>query len=160
MRKTVHRIRNLIYWFSIIWHDEDFDHVYLWRIMRHKIAAMAKHQRSCPMGRRDEAPDNMEKTVELLDELINEVHENNAYEAHEQMFGESHWEFRKATPAEIKENPKLRNCSFLEVTYPDAADPEEAKLTLIIFSQMAVKLNRATLDLVGELIKTSDSWWD
>jgi hypothetical protein len=160
MREIIHRIRSLIYWLPVIWNDEDFDHIYLWKIMRHKIAAMARHQRSCPMGRRDDIPDKMERTVELLDDLINEVHEDNAYKAHESLFGKSHWEFIKLTPEELAEKPTLKDCKRAEITYPEAVDQELARKSLTALTRTAVALDRATLDIVGELIKTSDRWWD
>lgn len=160
LREWISRIRRMLYWFPVIWNDADFDQFYLWKIMRHKIAAMVKHQRSCPMGRGDDIPDKMERTVELLDDLINDVHEESAYEAHERLFGKSHWEFRKPTSAELVKNPKLSNCRVMETTYPEAADQELARKSLITLTRTAVALDRATLDIIGELIKTSDRWWD
>ena len=36
-------IKNIIYWFPIIWKDRNWDHDYIFRILKHKLKAQAKY---------------------------------------------------------------------------------------------------------------------
>ena len=38
-----HGMKNLIYWFPIIWKDRNYDHDYILTILKHKIKAQSKH---------------------------------------------------------------------------------------------------------------------
>lgn len=38
-----HGIKNIIYWFPIIWKDRNWDHDYIFRILQHKLKAQSKY---------------------------------------------------------------------------------------------------------------------
>lgn len=42
LKRIYRRIHRFIVWFPVIWKDEDWDHVYLYEIMRFKISRMRK----------------------------------------------------------------------------------------------------------------------
>lgn len=67
MKNYLHKIKKLIYWFKIIWKDEDFDYTYFYEIMEHKLKSMQKH-----------FPDNkdIKLALSLLDKMINEYYIN------------------------------------------------------------------------------------
>jgi hypothetical protein len=46
-KDLINGIKNLIYWFPVIWKDRSYDHVYIYNILKHKI----KKQAECIGGR-------------------------------------------------------------------------------------------------------------
>lgn len=43
-------IRNLIYWFPVIWNDRNYDNIYISKILRHKLADKGEHFRKFGMS--------------------------------------------------------------------------------------------------------------
>ena len=40
LRSAWQGIKNLVYWFPVVWHDRDWDYSFLLEVMRHKVAQM------------------------------------------------------------------------------------------------------------------------
>jgi hypothetical protein len=40
IKQFVHHVKNLIYWFPVIWNDYDWDYIFMLKIMRHKLNNM------------------------------------------------------------------------------------------------------------------------
>lgn len=43
LRNTKQGIKNIIYWFPIIWKDRNWDHHYIYEILKHKLKAQSKY---------------------------------------------------------------------------------------------------------------------
>lgn len=153
IREIRRGIRNLIYWAPIIWQDRNFDYVYLYRILRHKIKAMSDSIPDWYRVDNEEVQESMDLCVKILDDLLNDVHEQKAFDAHEEIFGKAKWEFSPS-----KEHPGY---SELNITYPDAEDQEVADRALISFGQIAEMTNQLNKKLLFETIsRYIDRWWD
>lgn len=66
-------VKNIWFWLPIIYLDRWWDHVYFYRILRHKLTQMEKgfkHQGMCVNSVRDAK--NMKTCILLLDRLIND----------------------------------------------------------------------------------------
>ena len=71
--RLINRIKKIIGWLPIIWDDYDWDEVYLYIILRHKLSQMEKFFRSdlaCTLSAPKKA-DEMHKCICALDRLIN-----------------------------------------------------------------------------------------
>jgi len=83
-------IKNLIYWFPIIWYDRNFDHYYLSIILKHKLKDMAKFYNS-PHAWGEDAPklaEQMETCVTILDRIIEDDYNREGYDVHDEKWGE------------------------------------------------------------------------
>lgn len=45
INRTIRRIKNLLRWLPIIWKDEQWDHYYIFEILKHKLIFTAQHTR-------------------------------------------------------------------------------------------------------------------
>lgn len=43
MKSIIQGLKNLWYWFPIIWKDRNWDHYYIYEILKHKLKAQAKY---------------------------------------------------------------------------------------------------------------------
>jgi len=143
-------IRNLIYWFPVIWRDRPWDYVYLLRIMRHKVAQMSESTKDWMRMDTEERKLEMDQVVGVLDDLINTTHEDKAYEQHKQIFGHSKWTFTKRTD----------NLEELEITYLDTEDQELARRGLVAMSHMAEYARQVSLAALGRAMTLIERWWD
>ena len=143
-------IRNLIYWFPVIWRDRPWDYVYLLRVMRHKVAQMSESTKDWLQVDAEERKAEMDQVIGVLDDLINTKHEDKAFEQHRQIFGDSRWTFTKRTD----------NLEELEITYPDTEDQELAKRGLMAMARMAEYARQISLAALGRAMTLIERWWD
>lgn len=70
-RDVRYGLRNLRIWFRVVWTDRNWDHAYIFIILRHKLKLTEKLQRECGMGvHSEDHADNIKKCVLALDRLI------------------------------------------------------------------------------------------
>jgi hypothetical protein len=43
MKRVINKIKNLIRWFPIIWKDQDWDHSFIWEILKFKLRNQAEY---------------------------------------------------------------------------------------------------------------------
>ncbi len=64
-------IKNLIYWFSIIWRDKDYDQNFLFKILRHKLIKQEKYFRKNDISKhKDLYANDMKECILLIDRII------------------------------------------------------------------------------------------
>ncbi len=153
LNKIRRGIRNLAYWAPVVWDDRNFDYNYLYRILRHKVKAMSDSIPDWYRVDNEEVKESMDLCVKLLDDLINDAHEQKAFESHEAIFGKSKWEFSP--------DPEHPGFTTLDITYPEAEDQEVAKKALLGFGRIAEMTNQLNKQLLFEtLSRYIDRWWD
>ena len=77
MRNIIAGIKNIIKWFPIIWKDRNWDHFYLYDILKHKLIFMAEHMYNKgyhEFSKQD--GDRMMLCVRLIDKVQNEDYMN------------------------------------------------------------------------------------
>ena len=87
-------IENLINWFPVVWKDRNWDHVYIYNILRHKLHLTEQQIRI--HGHhvdKDKDADNIKVCVNLLDRLINDEYHEAAFKRHEERWGEAKFRF-------------------------------------------------------------------
>lgn len=66
-------IKNLVFWFPVVWLDRWWDHSFLYSILRHKLKQMEKGFRMYGISVNSERDaKNIKKCILLLDRLIND----------------------------------------------------------------------------------------
>uniref|UniRef100_A0A6M3Y3E6 Uncharacterized protein n=1 Tax=viral metagenome TaxID=1070528 RepID=A0A6M3Y3E6_9ZZZZ len=140
-------IRNIFKWLPIIWHDRDWDHYFLYEVLRFKLSEMEKHLRL--YGHHEDAEkdaDVIRICIGALERLIEDDYCKELLTVHHEKWGEigvgdgGRLVYPNVKTEEDKElcSDELRHCFN-----------EEEKAIL------------ADLDLVfGTMKENIRSWWD
>ena len=67
-----HSIRNIIYWFPVIWKDHNWDYSFLLIILRHKLKAMRLSAVHWGWTGHEEALEDIESAINIIDVLSND----------------------------------------------------------------------------------------
>lgn len=74
MRNFIDRIKNLIRWAPVIWNDYDFDHSYIYKILKFKLKNQAEHLKSNGIVEFDREYERMQTIIRLMDRVQNEYY--------------------------------------------------------------------------------------
>jgi hypothetical protein len=151
VRGLIRNVYRVYKWLPVIWKNYDFDHHYIWIVLRHKLQMMENHFRSHRILL------NWEKTcaeihhaIEILDRIIADEYETEAFVDHRKKWGELHMD--------TDENRRLR--LWRENATTDEEKEQEREETIAAF-EFADQTRR---DDVDELFKfVADhylGWWD
>lgn len=93
-RKTYnlfYRIKNLVYWFPVIWNDRNWDQYFYFTIMRHKLIAMRDFfnddTKTMAVGNEIRAKE-MDLCIKLLNRILKDEYEENAFMWHDKKWGD------------------------------------------------------------------------
>jgi hypothetical protein len=88
-RRIYYGIENLISWFFIIWKDRQWDDVFVYILLRHKLRRMSKYFRKHGTSiSASKDADNVDKCIKVLDRLINSDYTSLAYNGFYKRWGE------------------------------------------------------------------------
>ena len=155
-RSLAHSIRNLVYWFPVIWRDWDWDDDFFMDILIHKLSSMERYFSTAQIVMDSEVyADEIRTVVQKLQAVRDQLNENAAFGLHEKKWGEAEWHY---VPTE---HP---NYSELIITHPNAKteqEQEQARQELsdaFCVSEMddEVLLHEA-FQLIAENMR---KWWD
>lgn len=129
LRNLKTSIKNIIYWFPIIWKDRDWDDHYIFEILKHKLKAVSKHheEKKHYVGWEREVS-LMNTAIKLMGYVQNEHYSDVAHEILDKKYGESEWIF---TPVPNSTNSRLtfKHSNVENGTYTEAQyDTEYRKL--------------------------------
>jgi hypothetical protein len=147
-------VKNLIRWFPVIWKDRDYDHFFIYYLLREKLKQMEDFQLNhghCVSHK--EISHKIKICRILLDRLINDDYLENATAPVEKRFGE--WKM-KTVPYEG--NPEWSEL----VTYFDGCDDQElAQKYYQYWVEHSRKMEEQDLDeLFTRLRKQIRLFWD
>jgi len=149
--------KNLIKWFAVIWKDRQWDHYYIYVILRHKLHLTEQFIRhyGCHIRHIEDA-NNIKKCVLLLDRLIKDDYYENVYKHHDEKWGDTNFSFTDSTD--------YPNCSELHITYENVKTEEDKKQQEKEYKRLMNKpqeLKDQDLDLLFKTIrKYIQTWWD
>lgn len=150
VRDIPYAIKNFKVWFKTIWSDRNWDHYYIYVILRHKLHLTEQHIRK--YHRHTTALRDSHKIkicVLLLDRLIKDEYNLNAFKRHDEKWGEAKFDF------------KNRECI---VSHPNVKTPEDSEKERKDFKdsiKIEEMLKDQDLDLLFKLLrKHIQSWWD
>jgi len=151
-----YRVINVIRWIPTIWKDNDWDHAFLYKILRKKISHMEKYFRIDGHHlNSDKEADQMKVTVNILDRLINDDYLSNALKPHKEKWGEMEFKFNKCEDS---------NLSTLEFIYEKANTEKEKKQCRKEFKlagdHSEYMLNQDLEYLLKLFRKYIRHWWD
>jgi len=151
-RYLKHGIKNLIYWFPVIWQDRNFDHYYLSSILRYKLNDMVKYYNG-PHAWGVDAPKlahEMKVCVIILDRIIKDDYNREGYDAHDKKWGELVFDFDtpgnlllKRSKRVTKEEEEIEQKEYSEIYKKEEEDREKDIETLF--------------DIIRKNIR---NWWD
>lgn len=73
VRRIVRRLKNVLRWLPIIWNDEQWDHYYIYEVLKHKLIFTAEHTRKNGYHvSSDYDADRMMLCVRLIEKVQNE----------------------------------------------------------------------------------------
>jgi len=150
-------IQNLIKWFPIIWSDRNWDHYFIYVIIRHKLHLTEQLIRNYGNHTRHiEDANHIKLCVNLLDRLMKDEYYENAFKNHEEKWGEPDFRWE-----ECDDNSEL---SELHIDRPNVKSDEDKKQERKEFrrtSKHEVKLRQQDLDMLfNNMRKYIQGWWD
>lgn len=89
LRIFYRNIKRIFYWLPIIWNDRDYDQVFFFKIMYHKLLSMKKF-----FGSNDalwlyskKAEKDIDKALKILERMIADKYDENAFMWHDKKWG-------------------------------------------------------------------------
>lgn len=157
-------IKNLIIWFPTVWCDRQWDHQYIYKILRQKLHFTEQYIRYHGNHINNIKDANKIKIcVNLLDRLIaNEYHES-AFKEHRDKWGEPKMNF-SPLEGDVFTDEERENYLELDIKYPNVKtilDKEKMEKEFRFLCHREEQLRNADLDLLFKLIrKHIQTWWD
>lgn len=157
MKRLWYRARNVLRWLPVIWGDRDWDYVYLYEVMRHKLVRMESFiRREGHSMDRDETAGEIAHAIALLDRLIANEYLEEALAPFDTKWGEGTmvWESIEGSPA----------CRYKGQHFANASTDEEQEQANLEFrerckeSDEAERLDRE--ELFSFIAKNIRGWWD
>ena len=149
---------NLIDWFFIIWTDRQWDHMYLTKLLNHKLHKMEKYFRSENFyeGQEKDA-DNMKICVDALKRIIDDNYEEIAFKEHNEKWGKLNMDWGK-------ENENYEGHHELTLSRPNAItqeQKEQEQQEYMTHADETDKMREDDLDLIfGTMRKEILKWWE
>jgi hypothetical protein len=145
-------VKNLKYWFKVIWNDRYWDSYYLFVILCHKLSDMEKNFRKNQItASSEEDADNIKICIDALKRLMEDEHEEISSKEHDEKWGElittidettGQWNF-------TRKNIKTQQDKQQETTEHDN------------YMKKAEEQRQDDLNLICDTIKKkSFGWWD
>jgi len=150
-------IENLIKWFPVIWKNRDWDHYFIYVILRHKLHLTETHIREHDIhtnAQQDAA--KIKKCVILLDRLIADDYHDMAFKRHDEKWGEAELNFKDA--------PDYKDCVEALITHKNVKTPEdkekERKDFKTSYEHEQYLRNQDKEMLFTMMNKYIEGWWD
>lgn len=149
-------IENLIGWFPVIWQDRDWDHHYLYVILKRKLKYMENLHNSdkSHLLHAERIAAQINICVNLLDRLIKDEYDERAFKKYYKKWGRPKFNWI----------PVNNECSSLEITHENVETEEDKKQEKKDFHRAGVhETNMRKQDieyLFKYMIKHVEGWWD
>lgn len=148
-------VKSLYRWFKIIWKDRNWDHQYIYEILRHKLYWQERHIRLHDIHSNAHKNAKRIKTCYLLlDRLIKDEYYENAFYFHDKKWGESDFGWK----------PYNDNHVMLNITRPNIftkEDEEQEAKEYKRLSKHESMLREQDLDMLFKIMrKHIQTWWD
>ena len=156
-RQIRYGLKNLVLWFPVIWNDRNWDHIFIYQILRHKLHLTEQLIRNHGHHVNHIEDANKIKTcVLLLDRLIKDDYHDNVYKEHYKKWGHPEMVFTDSTD--------YPDCSVVNIKYPNVRskeDREKENKSFKLNIEKEQKMKDQDLDLLFKLMrKHIQSWWD
>lgn len=138
------QVKRIIEYIPVLWHDEDWDWHYIFRMLRYKIKRTREHMAICTARgenwERDNA--NMQRAENLLTRILDDDYMSKEWEEHHQKY-----------PMEFEKTP--------EGMYRMKERGEEVRAKTREITNKGTELYNKDWDELWELLKNQiGNWWD
>lgn len=150
LRSIEEGVKNLISWFPIIWKDREYDHYFLFQILRHKLNRMEKFYNGPHAWGLDapKAAHEMKVCTILLDRIIENDYNREGYDAHDEKWGELEFTTNEEGNLTITRSKRNFNQELETEEYKAVFEKEE-------------KLTEQDLEMLFKTIREKiRGWWD
>ena len=150
-------IRNLIRWFPIIWYDRNWDHYFIYRMLRYKLYLMEKHIRTFGHHVDHIRDANKIRTcMLLLDRLIDDIHHDMAFKRYHEKWGRPDMHF-----VDSESCPGFKRVEFTHENVKTEEDERLREKEYRFYLDAEDALKKQDLDMLFKLMrKHIESWWD
>ena len=148
-------INNLIKWFPVIWKNRDWDHYFIYVILRHKLHLTEEHIRVC--NNHTTAQQTAKKIkicVNLLDRLISDEYHEMVFKKHDEKWGEPEFNFKDYNEDSLEATIVHKNVK----TVKDKEKERKDFNTSYEHEQYLIKQDKEMLFKI--MNKYIDGWWD
>lgn len=149
-------VKNLIRWFPVIWKDRNWDHYFIYVILRRKLQLMEQCIRHGMHTNCVKDANKIKRCVLLLNRLIEDNYHENVYYDYYKKWGQPEIVFKES---EIE----IGSCE-LNFKYPNVNSEEDDKLRQKHFKtkgNFEEDLRRQDIEMLFKLMeKYIESWWD
>lgn len=158
LRRFINKIINVFVWLPIIWNDHDWDHVYFYIIIRHKLKRMEKFFRgpnALCLGSKKQA-NKIHKCVLVLDRLI----EDDYYRLAGMELFDKKWGALRMETAPINKKGFVRLLLHREniITLEDSINSDREFKSILKKKDALIKQD--LVYLFNQLQKHITFWWD
>lgn len=154
-------ISNLIIWFPTVWRDRQWDHQYIYMMLRQKLIFQEKFIRAhgIHVNNKQDA-DQIQECIDCLDRLIEDDYHSEAFEQHDKRWGESEMNWKDVEEGKYKEKGMVQ----LNITYPNVKTARDLEIEREDFKkscQTEDDLRQTDLkDLFNNMRCNIQGWWD
>jgi hypothetical protein len=162
IKQFFRRLRNLYRWLPIVWKDQDWDHYFIYEVLKFKLKNQAEYigKRGLHLSAKRDA-EIMMTCVRLIEKIQDEYYASEYFE-----YYKSHLEFKKLENSELFEITETVTSEVLEGYFkkypliyrlvPDLAAPKSR----IAFQMAKINQERAHKLLFKIIQENIQSWWD
>jgi len=155
-------IKNLIMWFPAIWKDRQWDHQYIYMILRQKLRFQEQYIREHGIhvhNVRD--ADEIKVCLDCLDRLIEDDYHSEAFEKHDKRWGKAELEWEDVSPEEVEGRVGMTK---LNITHPNVKTEEDHEKERLDFLQSCESEDslrkKDMLTLFDTMYQKIQGWWD
>lgn len=152
-------IKNLIIWLPAVWKDRQWDHQFIYMILRHKLNLQQQFIREHGIHENNvQDADEIKECVDILDRLIEDDYHSVAFEAHDKRWGaaELNWE-------ELEDDPES-DLVQLKITHPKVKTDKDHDMERKAFRLACERedyLRKSDLKLLFGIMRDKiQGWWD
>jgi len=148
-------IENVFHWVPVIWKDRNWDHYFIYVILRHKLRLMEIQIREYGHHTNsDRDADNIKVCVNLLDRLIADEYHEMAFKDHDRKWGEPDFRWEK-----YKDDSDLVELHIDRDKVTNEKEQERKEFRRA--STHEANLREQDLDMLFKNIrKYIQTWWD
>lgn len=143
-------IKNLIYWFPVIWYDRNFDHYYLCKILEHKLEDMQKFYNG-PNAWSVDAPElakSMKECVDILNRIMEDDYNREGFDQHDKKWGE------------LQMSAKLGKLMIYRDKVSENLKEQESKEYQLVCDKEVADRNKDIDKLFSIMKENLLKWWD
>lgn len=160
-------IKNLVIWFPTVWCDRQWDHQFIYIMLRQKLHFTEQFIRNHGVHVNNvEDADEIKTCVDILDRLIADVHHEEAFKRHHKIFGvpDLTWMTCKEIESDVDEYLKDDEFVQLDINYPNVKSTEDERQEKIGFHDaMQEEIYLREFDLTKLFLIMREhiqGWWD